>query len=121
MFRSLRKVGYCAAAAAVFIFLPGCISGKTDGVNLDSVEISDTMQVAGEITPDSDGTIRFTWETEDLNIELFVEDSEQPAVVVINDVQYPFSYGYGYSPMESEAPLIIRSKSVTFVESAARR
>ena len=41
-----------------------------------------------------------------MNILFYVADANEPAVIWINGKSYPFSYGYGYSPMESEAPLI---------------
>lgn len=43
---------------------------------------------------------------QNINILFYVEDSNEPAAVWINGEKYPFSYGLGYSPMESEAPFI---------------
>lgn len=50
--------------------------------------------------------LAFYWTGQDLNILFYVADANEPAVIWINGKSYPFSYGYGYSPMESEAPLI---------------
>lgn len=104
--RRLCKIGCGAIIVVVIIFISGCDNEKVYRESFSADEITDTMHLAGEITPDNGDIIRFTWKTEDLSVELFVEDSEQPAVVMINDVKYPFSYGCGYSPMDSEAPLI---------------
>ncbi len=48
----------------------------------------------------------FYYEEQNLNIQFYVKNAEEPAVVWINGEKYPFSYGLGYSPVESEAPSV---------------
>lgn len=51
-----------------------------------------------------DAAVTFYSTEQNIPVLFYVEDSNEPAVIWINGEKYPFSYGLGYSPMESEAP-----------------
>lgn len=110
LLRSSRKI-IMILICLVFL-LTACDTQDTEADEMVILPMSVYTEDSSVQLPDAvltdipDGGLVFYYEDRNLSIQFYVQDSEKPAIIWINGEKYPFSYGLGYSPMESEAPFI---------------
>lgn len=108
--QSNRKIGFLLLTITFLLTLTSCGLEEQEitmyAMNPFSTQLDSDLPswIVDKLPADVDRG--FYYAEQDVNVLLYVEDSQEPAVVWINEEKYPFSYGYGYSPMESEAPFI---------------